>query len=424
MQKTGLTRRQRAGTVRRLERVVGEYFYDPALRGIDWHEAVKNHWDAILSAPSEEQFEQELSGLLAELKTSHVGVFRNHTVRGTARMVISASYSAFPFHGEDRWTFQDVHEGGPASVSGVRPGDVLLSIDGRDFKPPEHPVFETGKMLAVQVVTRGMRTETRNLIVPLPPKKRFQLPQATAALVVGKRLDESIGYLRISSFPGIAGVDVANAVSSAIERLAPIDRLIVDVRGNPGGGAGVLRVMSLLTPEQVPVGYSINRKQQKLVGQLHRFSVFDHIPATTKELRIRGLMFLPHAKPLLFGSLLKPILLKTEGLGSQSFHKRVVLLADRHTSSASEMLLAFARENQLAIVVGEATPGRVLQGTAFGIGHGYRVALPIGAYHTAHEWVLEGHPINPDIEVSFDPESAREGKDPQLDRALATVREL
>lgn len=424
MDETMLKREQRASVLGKLEKAVAECFYDPALRGVDWRSAVASHREVILSAPTEEQFERELTGLLAELKTSHVGVFRDKIRLGTARALISASYSAFPFQGEDRWTFQDVHEGGPASLSGIRPGDVLLSIDGRDFKPPEHPVFRTGKLLSLEIATRGLRREARKLMVPAPPKKLFQLPQIQAALVTHKRLDDSVGYLRISSFPGIAGVDVANAVTTAIRQLSPIDRLIIDVRGNPGGGAGVLRVMSFLTPDRLPVGYSVNRKQQALVGQLHRFSVFDRIPPTTKELRIRALMFLPHAKPLLFGSLLKPILLKTEGLDSQLFHKRVVLLTDRHTTSASEMLVAFARENQLAIMVGEATPGRVLQGSAFGIGHGYHVALPIAAYHTAREWILEGHPIQPDVEVPFDPDLAREGQDPQLDQALTTVREL
>ncbi|MFC5862194.1 S41 family peptidase [Acidicapsa dinghuensis] len=424
MSEEELNRSQRTKILERIEKVVADCFYDPTLRGVDWRAAVAAHREAVLSALTGEQFERELTALLSELKASHVGVFRKHPPRGTAKLAISASYAPFPLNGEDRWTFQDVHKGGPASVSGLLPGDVLLSIDDREFKPPEHPIFETGKTLAIKIVTRGMRRETRHLVVPLPARKRFQLPQAAAALVVHKRLDESLGYIRISSFPGIAGVDVANAVSAAVDELSQTERLIIDVRGNTGGGAGVLRVMSLLTPERLPVGYSVNRKQLKLVGQLDRFSVFDRIPPTTKELRLRALMFLPHIKPLLFGSLLKPILLRTEGLGVQPFHKRVVLLTDRHTASAAEILVAFAREHDLAVVVGEATPGRVLQGSAFGVGYGYRVALPIAAYHTARDWILEGHPIQPDIEVPFDPDLAREGLDPQMDQAVATARQL
>jgi len=32
------------------------------------------------------------------------------------------------FEGEQRWMFQDVHEGGPAHVAGLRPGDILLQV--------------------------------------------------------------------------------------------------------------------------------------------------------------------------------------------------------------------------------------------------------------------------------------------------------
>jgi carboxyl-terminal processing protease len=118
------------------------------------------------------------------------------------------------------------------------------------------------------------------------------------------------------------------------------------------------------------------------------------------------------------------LLLRTEGLKDQPFHSRIVLLVDRHTASASEMIVAFARENHLAHLVGESTPGRLLDGDEFKLLGGYKTALPVGAYHTARDWVLEGSPITPDVEVPFDPELAREGKDPQLERAIEVVSSL
>jgi C-terminal processing protease CtpA/Prc len=62
-----------------------------------------------------------------------------------------------------------------------------------------------------------------------------------------------------------------------------------------------------------------------------------------------------------------PITVGTEGSEVQPFQGRVLLLVDRHTASANEMLIAFARENKLATIVGEATPGRVLGGNKFKI---------------------------------------------------------
>ena len=72
----------------------------------------------------------------------------------------------------------------------------------------------------------------------------------------------------------------------------------------------------------------------------------------------------------------------TEGLGQQRFHGRVVLLVNEHTASAGEMVSAFAEENNLATIVGTKTPGRLLSGSAYKVGHGYILGLPVAAYLT------------------------------------------
>jgi len=56
------------------------------------------------------------------------------------------------------------------------------------------------------------------------------------------------------------GVDVANDISKAVVSLGKIRGLIIDLRGNTGGGAGALRLMSLLTPEKVPVGFAPGKR--------------------------------------------------------------------------------------------------------------------------------------------------------------------
>ena len=81
------------------------------------------------------------------------------------------------------------------------------------------------------------------------------------------------------------------------------------------------------------------------------------------------------------------------------------------------MIVAFARENQLAKVVGEKTAGRLLSATSIKVGHGFRLALPTGAYYTWRGSVLEGRPIEPDVLVGFDWRERRTGKDRQLEAA-------
>jgi C-terminal processing protease CtpA/Prc len=116
-----------------------------------------------------------------------------------------------------------------------------------------------------------------------------------------------------------------------------------------------------------------------------------------------------------------PIILETEGLGRKEFHGRVTLLVNRHTASASEMIVAFARENKLARIIGEKTAGKLLSATSVKVGHGFRLALPTGAYYTWRGSVLEGTPIEPDEPVEFGWHAARANKDRQLEYAIESV---
>jgi C-terminal processing protease CtpA/Prc len=117
----------------------------------------------------------------------------------------------------------------------------------------------------------------------------------------------------------------------------------------------------------------------------------------------------------------KPIVLQTEGLGKFPFQGRIVLLVDRHTASAAEMIVAFARENKLATIVGEKTAGRLLSATSVKVGKGFRLALPTGAYYTWKGAVLEGTPIEPDELIEFDWHQRRLGRDLQLESATGLL---
>jgi hypothetical protein len=91
-----------------------------------------------------------------------------------------------------------------------------------------------------------------------------------------------------------------------------------------------------------------------------------------------------------------------------------ILLVNRHTASAAEMIVAFARENKLAAIIGEKTAGRLLSATSVNVGNGFRLALPTGAYHTWKGAVLEGTPIEPGKSVQFDWRERRRRRDVQL----------
>ena len=424
MAETMLTEKQRVEVLEKISQIVRKRFYDASLRGIDWPAAVKRHRGAISSASCNEEFELAMMALLAELKSSHVGFFHRDLVRATSKMAICATYAPFAIADGERWIFQDVHEGGPAADAGIRPGDILIAVAGRSFRPPEHPIFSTERSLEVDILAAGFVEKTVTLHIPAPKRKFQQLPYVEPHLVLQRRLRHDLGYLKISMYPGIIGIEVANAISDALGRLNPIKRLIVDLRGNTGGGLAHLRVMSLLTPDQLPVGYFRRGRLVRSSNVQERALIFNRIPTRKRELLALTTKFLvsPALQQLIGRTV--PIMLATEGCGPQPFHHRVVLLVDRHTASANEMLIAFARENNLAVIVGEATPGRVLAGSAFKLSYGYRLAIPVGAYETSAGSAIEGSPIMPDVSVPFDPEQARAGTDVQLQKAIEVVSKL
>ena len=94
------------------------------------------------------------------------------------------------------------------------------------------------------------------------------------------------------------------------------------------------------------------------------------------------------------------------------------------TASAGEMVAAFAEENRLATIVGTKTPGRLLSGGAFKVGHGYILGLPVAAYLTWQGRKLENDGIHPAVPTELSREALRDGRDTQLQAAIEVVEAL
>jgi C-terminal processing protease CtpA/Prc len=216
-------------------------------------------------------------------------------------------------------------------------------------------------------------------------------------------------------FPGVVGIDVAKDIDRGIGALEGCSRLIVDLRGNTGGGIGGLRLMSYLTPGKQEVGYSLTRKRRERGYRREELTRFGRIPSH------KATLFWLAAR---YAFVEKSILVVTEGLGARSFHGRVVVLVNEHTASAGEMVAAFAEENRLATIVGTKTPGRLLSGSAFKVGHGYILGLPVAGYLTWQGRMLENNGITPAFSVDLSRDALRQGRDTQLEQAVAVVKAL
>ena len=114
----------------------------------------------------------------------------------------------------------------------------------------------------------------------------------------------------------------------------------------------------------------------------------------------------------------------TEGLGAKPFHGRIVMLVNEHTLSAGEMVAAFAAENGLARIVGTRTGGQVLGGANFSVGHGFtdpvssRRLVHVARVHRRGSRSVTGR------RCAFVPGGLRQGKDNQLESAVAEVERM
>jgi carboxyl-terminal processing protease len=405
--------KERAEVFDNVRKAVAKKIFAPSFDLKRWTALAQEHQHRILASETIEQFESEVRELLKELKISHITFFHQSLLKIPPQYAIGATLQNYQLNGTGSWMFEDVHEGSPAQIAGVERGDLLLEIEGSSLSPPEVPGFRMGGLCEVTVEKLNGERETITLGVPRPASKWH--PIVRPRLVSWSKFDSGVGLLKVTGFPGQVGIDVAKEIDYAISQLRECDRLIVDLRGNPGGGAGGLRLMSYLTPTKIPVGYSLTQRRAAKGFKREKLPRFERIPKRKIELY-----------PLLlrFAWSDKSIVMVTEGLGPQRFHGQIVLLVNQHTASAAETITGFAKENSLATIVGTKTPGQVLGGTGFKVGHGFVLRIPVVTFHTWNGNTLEGKGVTPDHAVELGRTKLKEGIDSQLERATAVVRAL
>jgi len=176
-----------------------------------------------------------------------------------------------------------------------------------------------------------------------------------------ERLDGNVGYLELGRFddPALAGSTLATAMTF----LAGTDALIIDLRGNGGGNAGMVAlVASYFFPEQT------------LLTTLHHRDPAD----------VAQLWTSPYVA------------------GPRYLGKPVYVLVSGRTFSAAEALAYHLQTHHLATVVGEKTRGGANPGGWEMIGTHFGVFVPTAwneAADTHGNW--EGVGITPDVPAAF-----------------------
>jgi carboxyl-terminal processing protease len=394
------------------KRVLKNHFNAAGVNYTEWITAIDTRTPHLLTT-AEDDFETELQEMLRRLKSSHTGFYHEKPNRLFPQHTINASL--WPPEGDGGlWYFLDVFPEGPADRAGIKPGHKLHQVDGVPYVAPAMPPFKTGHTHTL-VVSEPHNKNIREITLELPRKKTTkELPP----LLPPKSMTHSviapgIGLLRITWFPGAMGLKFAHALDSAIAELkrSGCDRLIIDLRGNIGGGLGFARLASYLCSDRIPIGYSLTPKRLRkgfttkdLERVVYPDSRFGFATALTR-----------------FAVRDKSIFLLTQGLGDQPFHGKIAILVNQWTNSAAEMLVSFAAEYRLATIIGTKTAGNVLGAVNFKVGGGYFLRLPVFGWYTVKGDCVESQGVSPDLAVEVNPFELNSGTDQQMIAAISVL---
>jgi carboxyl-terminal processing protease len=387
----------------------------------DWRGLFAANQASLEQARSRAAFEAEMNRVLAQGRLSHVAFFHSSGSSAPARYAINATFCRADLDGTgERWMFQDVHPGGPAERAGIRSGDVLHEVNGKPFRPPVLPTFPLGQDADLLVSRGDGSTASVHVVLPKAPangRPGARPPMAEPTSVTASILANDVGYLRVAFFPGVNGQRFAREMETALGSIGACRRLVIDLRGNLGGFVGSLRLMSALTPDRIPVGYSLTRKGSDRGWTRESLPCIDRLPERRLDVLRMAIRFLVLNRD-------RSIKLITEGLGARPFQGRVVLLVNEHTLSAGEMVAAFASENGLAKLVGTRTGGQVLGGGNFSVGSGFVLRFPAAAWFMWSGAAVEGVGVHPHLEVPLQLPAKGGSVDSQLCAAIDTVRAL
>jgi C-terminal processing protease CtpA/Prc len=408
-----LSKSEKAAIAAKVKKTVLNYHINAG--GIDY-DAWAKRFDASvdeLPAADTATFEAGIRSLLSELKTSHTGFYHDVPDQLLPQHTINATLRKVSARGTEHWMFLDVFEDGPAAKAGIQAGQLLFAIDEVPVEANEIPKFAIDRTYRLTIGWNDERaTRTAKVNVPHAKGSKERPPLVPPKTLTFKMLEPGLGYLRIGWFPGPLGVKFSQELDSAIRALREqgCDRLIIDLRGNIGGGLGFARLASYLTPDKIAIGQSLTPKRLRSGYQradLPRVPM----PSTLKGVLLALARFLVKDKSLV---------LLTQGLGPQPFHGRVAILVNEWTNSAAEMVANFAQENHLATLVGTKTPGTVLGARNFDVGSGYWLRIPIFGWFTSRGGTIEGTGVIPDVSIDSEQDLLNQG----ADRPLAAAAEL
>lgn len=227
------------------------------------------------------------------------------------------------------------YEGNPAHKAGLRAGDKILSIDGKQMKGLNSDEVSSalkgpkGTTIAIEI--ERANNEKKSISVT---RDEIKLPDVPYTGM----LNSSVGYIKLSSFTTTA----ASEVKSAFVKLKDqgMKELVLDLRGNPGG----------LLIEAVKIVNMFVKSGQTVVTTKGRVEEENRVYKTMEA----------------------PLDLEIP----------VVVLIDEGSASASEIVAGGLQDLDRGVIIGNTSFGKGLVQRTYDLKYGSKVKLTIAKYYT------------------------------------------
>jgi tricorn protease len=361
-----------------------DFFYDPGLHGVNKDAMEKKYEPYLANIASRDDLNYLFEEMLGEMTVGHmfVGGGDKPEIKRVTGGLLGADYTVE----NGRYRFARVYNGenwnpnlkAPLTQPGVNVmvGEYLLAVQGRDVRPPAnlYSFFEetAGKSIVIRVGPDPTGANARDAtVVPIVTEtglrnlawiedNRRKVDQLTGGRVAYVYLPNTAngGYLNFNRY-----------FFSQVGKEA----VIVDERFNGGGDIA---------------DYIIDYLRRPIVGRWTMRQGED-------------------------------ITLPMEGI----FGPKVMIVNEMAGSGGDAMPWLF-RKSGIGPLVGMRTWGGLV-GHYTGPGDlidGGNVGTPnLAFYNLDGSWEIENHGVSPDFEVEMDPKLVREGRDPQLEKAVEVV---
>ena len=260
----------------------------------------------------------------------------------------------------------------PAERSGLQAGDRIIKIDDRET---------TGLSTedAVQIIRGERGTPVVLTIFRAEAKEPFDVTVVRDTINIPtidtKELPNGIFVIELYSF----SAQSPNLFRMALREfvISESDKLILDLRGNPGGylEAAIDMASWFLPPSAVIVREDFGSSREEKVYRSRGYDVFND-------------------------------------------NLKFAILVDQGSASASEILAGALKENGKAIIVGDKTFGKGSVQELIDVGDDTSVKITVARWLTPDGNSLSQNGITPDHTVKYTSADRERDKDPQLDKAI------